>query len=88
MAGRVYLGYTENSLRGVMDEVKFYDHALTSEQLSLLYNGQRVNDIPLSVTIGTHPCLFLVRLHSFLIYLLSHLQRARVSPTRRCRRTP
>lgn len=51
VAGRVYLGNTENSLRGMMDEVKFYDHALTSEQLSLLYSGHRVNDIPLSVTI-------------------------------------
>lgn len=69
VAGRVYLGYTDNSLRGVMDEVKFYDHALTSEQLSLLYNGQRVNDIPLSVTIGTHflslPCP-----SAFFLYLL------------------
>jgi hypothetical protein len=44
--------YSSNPLRGYLDELKFYDHALSAQQLQLLYSGVAANDAP-TATIGT-----------------------------------
>ncbi|ELR10938.1 GTPaseactivator protein for Ras-like GTPase [Acanthamoeba castellanii str. Neff] len=45
-ADSLYVGATSNSLRGYVDELKFYDHALTEQQLRRLYNAVAANDVP------------------------------------------
>jgi hypothetical protein len=51
-SGSVYVGYTSDSLRGYLDELKFYDHALTQQQLALLTGAVATNDPP-TAAIGT-----------------------------------
>lgn len=43
---QLYAGLTTDSLRGYMDELKFYDHGLTPGELELLNKGTAANDAP------------------------------------------
>ncbi len=56
---QLYAGLTSDSLRGYMDELKFYDHGLTPGELELLNKGTAANDAP-SATISTLPLWALV----------------------------
>jgi hypothetical protein len=52
--------YSSSPLNGYIDELKFYDHALSAQQLRLLVTGVAANDVP-SATIGTRSsqrCVF------------------------------
>jgi hypothetical protein len=49
---QLYAGLTSDSLRGYMDELKFYDHGLTPGELELLNKGTAANDAP-AATIST-----------------------------------
>jgi hypothetical protein len=49
---QLYAGLTTDSLRGYMDELKFYDHGLTPGELELLNKGTAANDAP-AATIST-----------------------------------
>jgi hypothetical protein len=60
-ADSLYVGATSNSLRGYVDELKFYDHALTEQQLQRLYNAVAANDVPVA-TVGAScvPCVCVI----------------------------
>lgn len=42
----VNIGLSSESFRGSIDEVKFYDHALSYSEIEELYAGVAANDVP------------------------------------------
>jgi hypothetical protein len=43
---QLYVGLPSDSLKGYIDELKFFDHGLTPKELALLFGATRANDAP------------------------------------------